>query len=77
MTGEPEAVTSDEQRELTKRAAKLATERDREAIDAAVARIRAELTTLASSVSDRRLGSHLRAMQRQTSRLAELARKAS
>ena len=74
MSHEPEAVTAEEQRELTKRAAATSAQRERELIETAVERIRVELSTLSPSVSNRRVHSHLRAMQRQTVRLLELAR---
>jgi hypothetical protein len=74
LAHEPEAVTADEQRELTKRAHASTAARDRELIEGCAQRISVELSALSTGARSRRVSSHVRAMQRQVSILRDLAR---
>lgn len=74
LTMEPEAVSADEQRQITRAAHQTADEREHELLIAAQDRIGAELDFLAAQRLDRRTASHVRAMQRQ---LVQLTRKRS
>lgn len=73
LSMEPEAVTPDEQRQITRAAQLTAEEREQALLRESRGRIEAELTFLASQRLDRRTQSHVRAMQRQ---LAQLGGKA-
>jgi len=65
MQHEPEAVSVDEQRRITKDAQRAATERNMQLVELASGRIGGELEALAQLALPPALASHVRAMRRQ------------